>query len=148
MCVQDVCLTHNLSLAADVWFINAVLEDALTVLASTDAAVTSFANLKEAYSVDKAELKKCLAAPDEKSLDDEFRIRELENNKNSLKKLATKVVKVEATLRGSEDHVHFIEDEMSNESNYLLEKDASLRGYSERVVIIEQELAIVCTDIK
>lgn len=48
----------------------------------------------------------------------------------------------------SEEHVDFHKDKLSEQSQWLLKKDASLRGRRERVFVLEQELVSTSADIQ
>lgn len=124
-----------------------MIEDTLATFASTGSDYASSADLKGTYAAVRAELEKSLAASEEKLADVERRIQEVENNKGTLYDLARKDDEAEARLKTSEEHVGFFETKMSKPGNQLLEKDASLSEYRERVVDLEQNLARTLADV-
>lgn len=99
-----------------------MIRDALAALVPADVYVISLTNLKQSYATDEAELKKSLAASDEKLSDAERRIQESEHNKDTLDESVTKADKAGATFRRPKEHVLFLEDHLSEQSHQLLEK--------------------------
>lgn len=127
--VQKRFQTYGLSVLSDVWSVQQVIREALVELPIVDGDKTSLPNLKEAYAANKAELEKSLTAPEEKLADAERRIQEFEHNREAVDELVTEVDEADAKLRSSEEHVRFLEDDVSEQSNQLLEKDSFPHGY-------------------
>lgn len=138
--IQELCQAHDLSVLSDLRSIPRVIKDELEVLASGGGDESSPVDLRESQAAKKAHLENLLVAFQEKLADAERHIQELEYNKNTLDDLATKVEEAEAKRKSFEEKVQFLEDRFSEQSNQFIEKDASLGGYPERVVVVEKDL--------
>lgn len=93
-------------------------------------------------------MERLLAASKKSLRNAECRIQQVKHNKDTLADLALKVDESEAQLKSSEWELHFIEENVSEQCNILVEIDAALSGYRELVVVFEMDLAIVSAEAK
>lgn len=68
--------------------------------------------------------------------------------KHIVDELATKNSKVEGSLKSSEEHEQLLKEKVSNQSSYLLAKDAELKGHQEQVTDLEKEVKNLSADVK
>lgn len=76
-----------------------------------------------------------------------LRIQDFEHDKETLDDYATKVYEFEAKLKPSEEQIHSLEDNVSEQGDRLVKKDASSSPYWEHVVIIEKDLAGLSAEV-
>lgn len=129
-----ICLTSN--------------ENPLAAFVSADGDEVSLASVKASHAEEKADFEKSFAASEERLMDAERRIQEVEHSKNTLDDLATRIDVADAKLKSSEWKVHFLENKLCEQSKQFFEKDADSSGYCERVVILEKDLANVSVDFE
>lgn len=115
--IQEVYRTYGLSVASDVQSVRAVTKAVFEEFSSAGGDETSLAVLRESDGAKKSGLKKALAASEASLVDGERRIEELEQSKDILVVLATKIDKGEAKLKTSEGLMCFLDDRVSERSN-------------------------------
>lgn len=145
--IQGLYQTYSLSVPLDVQSVQALSKDALWTFTSAGSNEASLADLKESCAANKAEVVRSLEVTKEKLADVERLIQGSEPNRDTLHDLATKVDEVEIELKSFEDHFHFFEEKVSEQSNQLFEDNASSSWYRKLAVLLGQELVTVSADV-
>lgn len=139
--IQKLSRSYGFSFHSDVRSVQGVIKDAIAAFYSGYSDEASLANLKESHAVMKADLEESLTVPKDKLANREHRIQKLENSKDIVDDFATKADEGQDVLRSSEEHVHFLEYKVFEQSYQFAEMDASSSVYPERVVVLEKSLA-------
>lgn len=88
------------------------------------------------HAAEKTDLEMSLAVSEEKLADNECRIQVFEHTKDTLYDMATKVKEPEDKSKSSEKQVPCLKDKLSEQSNQLIDEDATSSVYRERVVVL------------
>lgn len=146
--ILELCRTYGFSVPSDVSSVQAVIEDALAAFNFAGGDEASPADLRKSHAAEKSGPEKSLAASEEKFANAERRIQEFEDIKDTLDDSSTKVDEAKAKSKTSEEHVRFLEDNLSKQRIQLIEKEASSRGDWKRVVVLERSLANASAEVK
>lgn len=92
------------------------------------------ADLKESRMAEKMDLRKSLVASEKTLADGEGRFEEFERGKDTLDDLMTSRGESDAKLKSSDALCYFFEHKVSEQANYISDKNESSSGYWQRVV--------------
>lgn len=125
-----------------------LMKDAEAAFVSASGDEVSIAVVREFHFVYKTDLETSLSASKKRLSYAERLIYKFEHNKDNLDDLLTRVDGAEAKLESPEGPDQFLEDKVSELGSQLVEKDAVLSGYRERMNIVEENLANVSDEVK
>lgn len=106
-----------------------VIKDVLAGLTSASGDEASLVDLKEYHVAEKGDMERLLSACEEKLADAERSIQILKRNKDTHNDLAINADVAEAKVKRSEEQVHFLKDEVFEQSSQLVKHYACSSGY-------------------
>lgn len=92
---------------------------------------------------EKTERKEWLKMSEDKLVNAEHLVQELEHTKSNSKELATKVGKPDGQLKSSEEQVRFPEKKLAGKRNQLLAKNTVATGSQENVAERKEEVSLL-----